>query len=309
MLPPVVRGGAVALSGGVDSAVLLSRLKRHGIAPLYAFHVDHGVRDGPSRRQECLVVDELCSRIGVQLCRVVLKPTRSDEAALRTLRYGALSTMAKEMTVDWVALGHHRDDLVETVLMNVFRGCDLKGLGGMPERFVRDGVVFVRPLLFESSRAELLSEAQAEGLSWFDDPTNEEDVYRRNGLRHRLMPILDDLYPQARIRISGLAKSVVRWNLWFESQLDSALSGLDWVLCSEGKTIDRQLLRDLAIPLLDAWCHRQLCHFAGGASQICRDQVRLLSDWIRSETLGPYPRPFPGDLRFRARKREILLLN
>ena len=145
-------GILAAVSGGADSVCLLWILKElsglHRFR-LAAFHLNHGLRGDEADRDEAHV-QELCEKLNVPVLVVredvvgyAKEHGMSVEEAGRTLRYHHFSQAAEQFSCSKIATAHHQDDDVETVLMNLFRGSGLKGLGGI--RPVRDNVI--RPLL------------------------------------------------------------------------------------------------------------------------------------------------------------------
>lgn len=190
----------VALSGGCDSVVLLHALQRLDLpVALSALHVHHGL----SPRADAWVefCTDLCARLNVPLLvRHVDVPRDSGsglEAAARRLRHAAFAECGAS-GVQWVALAHHRDDQAETVLLNLMRGAGVDGAAGMaPEREHRGGatgVRLIRPLL-DVPRAALVAYAVEHGLSWIDDESNTDTSFRRNYLRHEIMPRLAARFP------------------------------------------------------------------------------------------------------------------
>ncbi len=190
----------VAFSGGLDSTVLLGSLVRlienWSALRLRAAHVDHGLQEDSGRwTAHC---SEQSSRWDVPfLCSQVVVEKDSPggpEAAARTARYQALAELLEPGEV--LLTAHHRDDQLETVLLNLLRGSGVKGLGGMPE-LARFGRGFhARPLL-PFRRAELEDYARGAGLSWLDDPSNADRRFDRNYLRHEVLPLLERRWPSA----------------------------------------------------------------------------------------------------------------
>ena len=178
----------VAVSGGVDSVVLLHLLAEAG-QPLVAAHVDHGLRADAAADGE--MVDAVCQRLGVPHVRlaVTVEPGNVQDRA-RAARYAALADAARQHGCAAVATGHTATDQAETVLMALVRGAGLRGLAGMPRRRpLAEGVDLVRPLL-DVSRAEVEGYAARYGLEWREDPSNQLDVFRRNRLRRSMMEAL-----------------------------------------------------------------------------------------------------------------------
>ncbi len=199
---------AVALSGGIDSMVLLDAL--HALAPrfqlrLSAVHVDHRLSPNAGRWAEFCA--SACAARGVPLTTdrvdVSRRPGQSLEAAARTARYEKLLGAQ----TDIVALAHHADDQAETVLLQLLRGAGPAGLSGMPRYRPGDAgaPALLRPLL-ELSRAALAGYANARGLAWIDDESNADRRHKRNLLRLTVAPLLAAAfpgYPSVLVRAAG----------------------------------------------------------------------------------------------------------
>lgn len=189
----------VGFSGGADSTALLHLL--HGIesvraAGLRAIHVNHGLNPDADRwAGHC---ERVCAELGVPLTvlRVEVNRDAGDglEAAARTARHAAFGEAVGEDEI--LATAHHRDDQAETFLLRALRASGPDGLGAMRplRRFGRCWLW--RPLL-GVPRAALLAYAQQQGLSWIEDPSNDDASLDRNFLRLRVMPLLRERWPQA----------------------------------------------------------------------------------------------------------------
>ncbi|HSS71337.1 MAG TPA: tRNA lysidine(34) synthetase TilS [Casimicrobiaceae bacterium] len=191
-LAEFVKEGAsvsVALSGGVDSIVLLDSLARlaprHSIA-LSAIHVHHGLSPNAQAWAEFCAAqcEERGLRFALHRLQLARKRGRSLEALARSARYELL--LAED--VDVVALAHHADDQAETVLLQMLRGAGPHGLAAMPA--YRPGrPALLRPLL-DLPRAVILACAKARQLAWIEDESNADRAHARNALRHDIAPIL-----------------------------------------------------------------------------------------------------------------------
>ncbi|GAB1596307.1 tRNA lysidine(34) synthetase TilS [Lysobacter claricitrinus] len=187
----------VALSGGLDSSVLLHALattpalRAHG---LRAVHVNHGLHDDAGAwSAHC---ESLCRALGVPLRTVrvdVRNVGNGPEAAARNARHAALQ--ADITSDDVVAFAHHRDDQAETFLLRALRASAPDGLAAMrPWRAFGRGHLW-RPLL-ALPRESLRAYATAHGLDWVDDPSNDDDRFDRNFLRLRVIPLLRERWPR-----------------------------------------------------------------------------------------------------------------
>ena len=195
----------VGVSGGADSVGLLKvlqELSKKMSFLLEVVHVEHGIR-GEESRKDAEYVTRLCEELGVA-CQVypVEVPAFSAEhgigfeEAARILRYEIFEKLALEKKAK-IALAHHQEDNVETILFQLVRGSSLTGLCGMqPVRKDENGVCYIRPLLF-FHRGEIETFLQQEGLSWCVDSTNAELEYSRNFLRAQVIPELVQLNAQA----------------------------------------------------------------------------------------------------------------
>lgn len=197
---------AVAVSGGVDSTVLLRTLAEAGW-PLIAVHVHHGLR--AEADADAAFVVRLGGEVGVdaEAVRVEVGPG-NVQAEAREARYAALEVAARRHGCAAVVTAHTATDQAETVLMNLIRGAGLRGLGGMaPRRPLCTGseVALVRPML-EVTRAEVEAEAVRRGWTWREDASNATGVYRRNRIRRDVLPLLDaEGGPGVAVRIARAA--------------------------------------------------------------------------------------------------------
>ncbi|MFH1765094.1 MAG: tRNA lysidine(34) synthetase TilS [Gemmatimonadota bacterium] len=194
----------VALSGGVDSLVLLHLLRFARSLPSFqivAAHFDHRMR--PNSGEDRLWVTGLCRAWNVPLHTTEADPPPASEEEARERRYGFLTEVKGREDAKWILTGHHGDDQAETVLFRVIRGTGLRGLAGIPS--TRAPGVY-RPLL-PFSRDELLDYARSRGVRFLQDPTNRELTYPRNFLRHLILPQLQDgPAPRAKEALRRLAR-------------------------------------------------------------------------------------------------------
>ncbi len=190
----------VAYSGGADSTALLAACHAQWGQGVVALHVNHGLQAAAGQFEaHCRA---FCAFRGIAL-RVSLTDARaapgdSPEDAARRARYRALADLAVQTdgpgSVKTVALAQHADDQIETLLLALSRGAGVAGLAGMAAHWQRDGLAFARPLL--QVRGDLLRSWLAEHhLEFVDDPTNADQRFTRNRIRHRVLPALLDAFP------------------------------------------------------------------------------------------------------------------
>lgn len=185
----------VALSGGVDSMVLLDvlgALQSEFPFELRSAHVNHGLRGEESDRDEAFVRSE-CEkrRVPLEVLRISVPDLAKDrgmgtEEAAREARYDFLLKAAPK----WVVTAHHADDQLETVLLNLIRGATLTGLCGIPEKRGR----ILRPML-RIPREEIERCAAERHIAYVTDSTNAREICSRNVLRLRVIPILREMNP------------------------------------------------------------------------------------------------------------------
>ena len=199
----------VAFSGGADSVVLLRTLC--GLAPTYgltvrAAHVEHGLR-GEASLRDARFCEALCGELSVPFScdHATLSGGMDDpgaEARARDARYALLLARAKACGADALVLAHHRDDQAETVLARLTRGSGARGLTGMREQTIREGVMILRPFLSVSKRE--LTDALGT-LPHCEDETNTLPCCQRNRLRTEVLPLLTQENPRAAEHIAQSA--------------------------------------------------------------------------------------------------------
>ena len=199
----------VALSGGADSVALLLLLKEAGYN-VHAAHCNFHLRGAESDRDEAFCV-ELCQQLGVELHRAHFDTREyaelhkvSIEMAARELRYKWFDQLRQDMGAAGICVAHHRDDSVETVLLNLVRGTGLRGLTGIQPR---NGFI-LRPFLCVS-RAEIEAFLSGRGQKYVTDSTNLEADVLRNKVRLQVLPLLCELNPAVSENIQRTAENLV----------------------------------------------------------------------------------------------------
>ena len=197
----------VALSGGADSVALLRVLLRLGYR-CEAAHCNFHLRGEESVRDEVFVT-RLAERLGVRLHKTGFDTEGyaaghgvSIEMAARELRYAWFRKLLGETGARVVAVAHHRNDSVETFLLNLVRGTGIDGLRGI--RAVNGPVV--RPLLCVD-RKEILAYLEGLGQEYVTDSTNLQDEYTRNKLRLQVIPLLESINPSV---VEGIGRTAER---------------------------------------------------------------------------------------------------
>lgn len=217
-VPPGSRG-LVCVSGGADSLALLHLL--HAAAEPLALrldvvHFDHGLRPESAAEAEWVARKAAALERPCHLLRAthLAGLTSGVQAAARNWRRAEALRLATQWEAGWVATGHQRDDQLETLLLKWLRGAHIAHLRGMAWR---QGA-FVRPLL-GTARAELEAYLRSRGLAWLEDPSNRKPRYKRNRVRHELLPLLESLAP------GGIAGRIAT----LEAQSAQVEALLEWV--------------------------------------------------------------------------------
>lgn len=203
----------VALSGGLDSVLLLHLMSRFwkGQRTVLAIHVNHQLQ--PNAGEAERFCRQLCAGLGVPLTvERVSVPVNSGadsvtggiEEAARHARYNVFERIVQP--AELLLMAHHGDDQAETVLFRLLRGSGVGGLAGMPSaRTIGQGRLH-RPLLV-FSREQLYGWALQAGLRWVEDPSNHDQTYDRNFLRHSVMPLLKARWPSLIKRLGHSARA------------------------------------------------------------------------------------------------------
>ena len=215
-----------ALSGGADSVCLLLMLRELGYT-VEAVHCNFQLRGEESNRDENFVAT-LCQQMGITLHRVHFD-TRSYaqlhkvsiEMAARQLRYRYFEQLRRDLGAEAVCVAHHRDDSVETVLMNLLRGTGIHGLVGIRPK---NGHI-VRPLLC-LSRQQIEDYLRAKGQSYVTDSTNLVDDVMRNKIRLNVLPLLRHIAPAAAENIQLAAEQLAEAEKIYNEYATSMLTSL-----------------------------------------------------------------------------------
>ncbi|GKS69771.1 tRNA(Ile)-lysidine synthase [Nitrosomonas sp. PY1] len=236
----------IALSGGVDSMVLLDVLaifSRQMQFTLSTVHVNHGISNNATRWSQFCCERSYDYGVSISVTYLHVRKARgvSLEASAREQRYRVFS----EVSADYVVLAHHLDDQAETLLLQLLRGAGIRGLSGMPvirQQQQRHRAKLLRPLL-NVSRHQIERYAQCNNLTWVVDESNDDTAYDRNFLRHEVLPVLKKRY-------TNYAKTLTRTSrhLSEASALLDELAEIDSERCMVSGQLDLSCLRRLEAP-------------------------------------------------------------
>ena len=196
----------LAISGGADSSALLHVLAALRL-DIHCAHINHQLRTDEAQRDEDFVIEQ-CQKLKVPVITRKIdvrdyakKSKLSIETAARNMRIDKLVEIAKSQNCACIATAHHKNDNAETIIDRLIRGTGLRGLCGIwPAKKFNDGITFIRPLLC-ATRDEIVQYLNSRNIKWCTDRTNTDFAYRRNFIRHRLLPALqknsaDDIVEQ-----------------------------------------------------------------------------------------------------------------
>ena len=299
-----------AVSGGADSLARAEALRRLAPGPVAVAHVHHGLRDQADADAEFVARWAGQAGLACHLQRIDTRALARQwhagiEEAARRGRYRALAEVARSIGAPAVAVAHHADDQVETVLHRIVRGTHLRGLGGMgPARPLGPGVRLVRPLLW-ARRSRIERFCRDCGLQWRTDLTNRQTDFTRNFIRHDLLPLL-------RKRINVRADEAVLRLASAAREAEAALTDLAEDLfrraCrkrSAGEVVLRIAPLTKAPPLLASLAlRRALAHLDAPERQLTQerydDLLALLGGAAQAADL-------PGGVRAERRGRDLAL--
>lgn len=212
----------VALSGGADSVALLLIMKALGY-DVEAAHCNFHLRGKESERDENFCVS-LCESLGVILHRIHFDTLTyaqlhkvSIEMAARDLRYSYFEQLRRDINADAICVAHHKDDNVETILLNLVRGTGMNGLTGISPR---NGFI-LRPLLC-IGREDILEYLEAENQDYVTDSSNLVDDVQRNKIRLNVLPLLENVNPAVKDNILTMARWIAEASTIVEASLDEA---------------------------------------------------------------------------------------
>jgi tRNA(Ile)-lysidine synthase len=249
----------IGVSGGRDSVALLHLLVALGYRELIVCHLNHRLR-GRAGAADARLVEKLAAQLGLKLVSgsasvraQATKNKMSIETAAREARYAFFAATAKRRGAHTIFLGHHADDLVETFLLNLFRGSGLTGLAGMRQTSTRAvgtiQLTIVRPLL-GVWRADIDKYVKNHRLKFREDATNKTTGPLRNRLRHRVVPYLEKTLGRK-----------VRQNIWRTAMIAAEEESFFETLLPKGvPNLAVASLRDMSTALQRRTLHHWLRH-------------------------------------------------
>jgi len=284
----------IAVSGGMDSVVLLHMIatKKPEVGvekPLYIVaHFDHGIRSDSER--DAKFVESLAKSYGLAfVCKRAELGQNASEESARSARYEFLFNEMKKHNAEAIITGHHQDDVIETMIVNMLRGTGPRGLIGFTL------VKLLRPLI-DKSKQELLDYAKKNNLEWREDSTNQDTAYIRNYVRHEIVPKISetqrhnllkkrqrvvDLY----IEIDDQTKKMLVQTLEKGKLVRSRFVVLPYILQRElmavwlkmnGLELDRKMIERAVLSIKTALPNKQISLNSKGSLSIGKKSITLI---------------------------------
>lgn len=225
--------GVVMVSGGPDSISLLAGLAGFDLKGLVALHLNYGLRNESDADQA--LCEAACVRLGVDLeCRRAGAPDGNIQNWARELRYVAAEELRNERGADWIAVGHTRDDVAETVIYRLVTSPGRRAAAAMKPASGR----IVRPLL-GLTRAETRALAEESGLGFADDASNEDPSFARVRIRGEVLPVLEEINPAAAANLVLTRAEMIEEGDFLEALAENLLDQE-----VEGERLPARALRD-----------------------------------------------------------------
>lgn len=300
----------IGISGGADSIALLLACsviasRRSGVTLIkpVAVHVHHHLRD--SADDDATWVADLCLWFGV-VCHIEhVHPGEMDgnvSANARTLRYEALTNVAKREQANYIAVAHHGDDQLETMIMALGRGAGLMGFSGMPWTRPLEGhedIHLVRPLL-DSRHHECEALCRAGGIVWREDPSNLDPSSARARVRHEITPVMDSLWPDAARRVTATGDLLAAAGIALEKMLGDIFGD------PAQRTWVRNELKYLAPAIISAGLRRAALDCAPEvADEIGQKHLLQAAEAIADEEVRPRSFDWPGGIELCITSRQV----
>jgi tRNA(Ile)-lysidine synthase len=215
----------VAVSGGPDSVCLLHlllQISQELALKLFVAHLNHMLREEAIEEEN--FVRELAEKYSlpfyserIEVAKKLRKGETLEEGA-RRIRYDFLRRAGERFSANKIALGHNADDLVETILLNLIRGTGIRGLRGIPPVRKEGSITFIRPLI-DIWREEITQYLEERDIPYMIDRSNLSLEFTRNKIRHRVIPLLEEINPKVKLAIHRLGEIAGEINSFIEDEV------------------------------------------------------------------------------------------
>ncbi len=206
----------IGCSGGPDSMFLLDLLRINFKAlKIVCANVDHNLR--PASKAESAFVKEYCQQFNIIYEGLLIKDgPKYNEAELRKKRYKFFKQLKEKYQAKYILTAHHGDDLIETILMRIVRGSNLKGYAGFKYLTEEDNLVIIKPLL-GITKEEIISSLQKDNIPYVEDSSNYEDDYTRNRYRHYVLPFLKKEDPKVHQKFINFSNELLKYSNYIDN--------------------------------------------------------------------------------------------
>ncbi len=277
----------LAVSGGPDSLALLHAIQSlrgaGAFSNIAVAHVNHTLREPDSDVEEeavrnyCAMWDVPFFLKRVETERISEQEKTGIEETARNLRYRFFEELVEAHGFDFILTAHTANDQAETVILNMVRGAGVRGLAGIPPKRTLGTAFIIRPWL-GITKAEILEYLQTNNLIASHDASNDELTYRRNRVRHTVMPVLAEVWPdRSPVKsLAALAERMRELSKFLDTMVQKELLklGMDDGLSLEAvKSLQGFMLH----AVLEAWIHREF-----GQYGLTSEETSRIEAWIRS---------------------------
>jgi len=304
----------VGVSGGPDSLTLLDlfyHYQKENNLKIIVAHLDHQIRS--TSADEAKFVEEKAREYGflfqkkvVNLPALHKNNSKSMEQLAREVRLDFFRILAKKHSTEIVALGHHQDDLVETVLLHLFRGSGLQGLRGIEPASQLNNLVIIHPLL-DIKRKEIENYCNKIGLKPKFDLSNEENLYTRNKIRNIILPtIRSEINPKVDTAVYKLANIIKEEDDYLEKLAIEKLKSLIISRDHKKLVLDYQSLVNTDFVILKRILRRIFMMILGNKDDLYFDHINYMVDYLAEAKTGTGI-DLPSKIRLHRNYEEIII--
>ena len=216
----------IGLSGGADSMCLLNILNNIGVKlDIICAHINHNIRKESD--EEALFIKDYCKNNNIKLetTKFNKKSEYQDysEAELREKRYEYFESIIDKYKAKYLFTAHHGDDLIETILMRIGRGSDIKGYSGFQLLTSKKNYTIVKPLIY-TTKKEILKYIKKNNIPYVEDNSNTFLKYTRNRYRHKILPSLKKENESIHLKYLKFSKELIKYQEYIDKQVNKELS-------------------------------------------------------------------------------------
>lgn len=216
----------IGLSGGPDSMCLLDIILNLNIKlNIICAHINHNIRK--ESKEEMKFIQEYCKNKCLKLETTTFDKKSSsldyNELELREKRYKYFEELYKKYNAKYLLTAHHGDDLIETILMRISRGSNLKGYSGFQVESKKNGMRVLKPLIY-TTKEEINKYNEEHNIKFVNDKTNDEDNYTRNRYRHNVLPFLKKENKSIHLKYLKFSKELIKYYEFVDKIVSAEIS-------------------------------------------------------------------------------------